>query len=73
MDVFFICKVSCFFLYSTLLLASLRGRMLDMKRHPTDSMSVPIAFPLEKASGYRALFSGKKSQDNVENAGLLYM
>lgn len=44
-------------------LASLRGRMLDMKGHPTDFMSVPIALPLERISGYRALLSVKKSQD----------
>lgn len=44
-------------------LASLRGRMLDMKGHPTDFMSVPIALPLERISGYRALLSVKKSQE----------
>lgn len=44
-------------------LASLRGRMLDMKGHPTDFMSVPIALPLERTSGYRALLSVEKSQE----------
>lgn len=44
-------------------LASFRGRMLDMKGHLTDFMSVPIALPLERISGYRALLSVKKSQE----------
>lgn len=44
-----------------------------MKGHLTDPVSVPVALPLERASGYGTLLSGKKSQDNLENVGLLYV